>query len=50
MIEFKWILTLREDEVSIEDWKMVKGFLKKNNIKFHESQIIKTYKDTVRKG
>ena len=35
----KWRITLKEDEVSNNDWKKVIKFLKENNVKYREYQV-----------
>jgi len=37
---FKWRITIKEEEVSIEDWKKIIIFLKSNNIKYIEYPVL----------
>jgi len=39
-MKFKWRIELEGNEVSSEDWKKVKRFLKANNIKYHEREYV----------
>ena len=35
----KWRITLKEEEVSNDEWEKVRRFLKKNNIKYREYRV-----------
>jgi hypothetical protein len=36
----KWRITIREEEVSDYDWKRIRQFLNKNNIKYIEYRVV----------
>ena len=43
-VDSKWRLIVREEDTTLDEWRKIRRFLRSNNIRFREIQVIEGHR------